>query len=375
MSEELAERSEAGGLRYIEVTELCITRVRKGRGFAYFDQTGARIEDERTREQIESIVIPPAWTRVCIAMDPDAHIQAVGRDAMGRLQYRYHPDWTAIRDNVKAERLIRFGRALPKIREAVERDLNRRRTDQRYAAAVATRLIDRALLRSGHSATTIDDGGRGATTLLKRDVRLNGTKVMLTFTGKGGKRIEKTVRDPILLRRLKKLKRIGKKRLFAFRDEDGRSSYLTARDLNAYLREISGAPVTAKDFRTFAASSDALAALAEAEAPKSERKRKILVAEIMKKTADRLANTPTVARSSYVHPLIVEAFEAEALTPALVRGPARQGLSAAETGLMRFLEEALKASTRASSRPAARKSPVRKTPARKAVRKSRELVA
>jgi DNA topoisomerase-1 len=338
--DDLARRATRFGLHHVDVDALTLQRRKSGRGFIYLDGKGRTIRDQRTRERIKALVIPPAWTEVRIAADPKAHIQAIGRDSLGRLQYRYHDAWKAVRDKVKAERMLRFGRALPKIRARMEEDLRRRRTDRRYAAATAARLIDLALLRSGHSEASIENGGRGAATLLNRDVQLNGSKVVLNFSGKSGKRIKKTLRDPILLCRLRRLKKVGKKRLFGFLDENGRCSYLTARDLNAYLRAAAGVPVTAKDFRTFAATALALASLCEAECPPSESGRKRLVASIMKSTSERLANTPAVTRSSYVHPLVVEAFEANELG-ASVMGRSLNRLDPAETALMRFLEAAL----------------------------------
>ncbi len=352
MTEDLAWRAKRQGLRYVESDKLCLTRQKGRRGFRYLDAQGRVIRSKRILDRIRALVLPPAWTEVCIADDPKAHIQAIGRDSEGRLQYRYHDEWTRIRDKVKAERLLRFGRALPKIRARLDRDLNRRKTDRRYAAAAASRLIDRALLRSGHTVSEPEDGGRGAATLLNSDVQLNGTQVSLNFTGKSGKKIRKSFRDPILLLRLKKLRRIGKERLFGFRDEKGRCCYLSARDLNHYLREAAGQPVTAKDFRTFAASAEALAALCEAEPPTSETAAKKVVAKVMRETAEKLVNTPAVTRSSYVHPLVVEAFVSEQLTPAILNRATRNGLSQAETALMRFLEGVFDAA--ADSREAAK---------------------
>jgi DNA topoisomerase-1 len=340
MNEELARRAKRYGLNYIEAEALCLKRAPTPRGFRYLTADGRALRNPKALERIRSLAIPPAWTEVCIADDPRAHIQAVGRDAEGRLQYRYHDDWTAVRDRVKAIRMLRFGRALPKIRMKLEADLQRRKTDRRYAAAAAGRLIDRALIRAGHPVANAQEGGRGAATLLNRDVQLNGTKVRLKFVGKSGKLINKTIRDPILLSRLRKLKSVGDKRLFGFRDEKGRCNYLSARDLNDYLREAAGQPVTAKDFRTFAASSLALAALCEAPPEESESARKRRVAAVMRQAAEKLANTPAVTRSSYVHPLVVEAFEDGRLQPSILQGATRSGMSHAETALMRFLEEA-----------------------------------
>jgi DNA topoisomerase-1 len=185
--------------------------------------------------------------------------------------------------------------------------------------------------------------------------------VLLNFTGKSGKTIRKAIRDPILLARLRRLKQLGKKRLFAFRDADGRACYLTARDLNEYLREAAGEPVTAKDFRTFAASALALAALCEVDRPDTGSARKRLVAAVMRAASEKLANTPAVTRSSYVHPLVVDAFEDERLQPAMLGGPMRNGLSQAETALMRFLEEVF--GERQPTRPARNGRPQRRVSA------------
>jgi DNA topoisomerase-1 len=342
VTESLAKRAKQHGLRTVNPSDLNLERRKSGRGFVYLDGKGRLIRDRKLIDRINALAIPPAWTEVRIAQDPAAHIQAIGRDNEGRLQYRYHPDWTAVRDQVKAERLQRFGTALPKIRASVEKDLARRKTDQRYAAAAAVRLIDLALLRSGHG-TEPGESGRGVATLLKRDVKLNGTKVFLNFTGKSGKQIRKTIRDPRLPARLRKLKRIGKKRLFAFHDEGGNCCYLTARDLNTYLRQAAGAAVTAKDFRTFAASAHALALLCQADCPPTDRGRKSIIAGVMRETSEKLANTPAVTRSSYVHPLVVDAFERERIDAAWLKGRTRNGLDSSEQALLRFFAETLPA--------------------------------
>ncbi|WP_128291623.1 DNA topoisomerase IB [Afifella aestuarii] len=352
MADTLQERAELCGLNYICAENLKIERRRSGRGFTYRCD-GKTIRDRRLRRRLEDLVIPPAWTSVCIAEDPHAHLQAVGRDQEGRLQYRYHEDWTEVRNAIKAERLLRFGRALPKIRERIARDLDRRRTDRRFSAAVAARLVDRALLRSGHRGEPSDgEGARGATTLLKKDVRLNGRTVTLDFTGKSGKKIHKVIPDTYLPSRLRKLKAIGKRRLFAYRESDGSRAYLNARDLNQYLKNAAGAQVTSKDFRTFAASAAALELFVTSEKPESEVARKRAIASVMREVSDKLANTMAVCRSSYVHPLVVQAFQEERLRADLLRGPHRTHLSAAETALMRFLE-AEEASMKAEHEPAA----------------------
>jgi DNA topoisomerase-1 len=348
MSKDLHRRARRQGLRYVEADALTITRHRCGRGFTYKDEAGRTVRDPEVGARIKTLAVPPAWTEVHIAHDARAHIQAIGRDADGRLQYRYHDDWKEVRDQIKAERLVRFGRALPRIRSRLRRDLGRDQPDLRFAAAAATRLIDRALLRAGHDSVAAEEanGGRGATTLLKRDVHLNGSEIALAFTGKGGKPVRTSVRDPALLIRLKTLKKLGRKWLFVYRAGRGKRRHLTARELNCYLQEAAGEAITAKDFRTFAASSRALGELARAEPPPSKTGRKRTLAATMRATSETLNNTPAVARSSYVHPSIVEAFEAGLLDPAVLRGPQRRGLSAEETALMRFLENKRRPPTR-----------------------------
>jgi len=341
MPTELDARARHCGLTYVSAEDLSVERRPHGRGFSYRDRDGTLVTDRQLRRRFASLAIPPAWTEVWIALDPHAHIQAVGRDAEGRLQYRYHDDWKEVRDGIKAERLLTFGRALPAIREKVEADLRRRTPDRDFSAAVAARLVDRALLRSGHRAEKGEESARGATTLLKRDVKTNGRSVSLAFIGKSGKPIRKKVPDTLLPARLRKLKRIGKERLFAYRTDDGKRAYLSARDLNRYLKDAGGAPVSSKDFRTFAASAAALEEFAVLEPPETKSARQRAVAGVMREVSEKLANTMAVCRSSYVHPLVVEAFEDGRLEPELLNGPHRTQLSAAETALMRFLEKEL----------------------------------
>ncbi|MBZ8135287.1 DNA topoisomerase IB [Afifella sp. IM 167] len=341
MQIELHARARHCGLSYVCVEDLSIERRRHGRGFSYRDGEGRLVTDRDLRRRFADLAIPPAWKEVWLALDPHAHLQAVGRDADGRLQYRYHDDWKEVRDEIKAERLMTFGRALPAIREKIEADLRRRTLDRDFSAAVAARLVDKALLRSGHRAEKGEESARGATTLLKRDVKTNGRSVSLAFIGKSGKAIRKKVPDPLLPSRLRKLKQIGRKRLFAYRTEEGKCAYLTARDLNQYLRDAAGAPVSSKDFRTFAASAAALEEFAQMAPPQTKTAHQRAIAAVMREVSEKLANTMAVCRSSYVHPLVVEAFEAGKLEADLLHGPHRTRLSPGETALMRFLEKEL----------------------------------
>lgn len=332
------------GLRIIDKDALTVTRRPHGDHFRYADVNGKALPAGR-RKQIEALVLPPAWSEVAIAADARAHLQAVGRDGQGRVQYRYHEDWARVRDAVKAERLLAFGRALPRIRERVERDMDRPLHDRRAILATAVRLIDRQLLRVGGERYAAM-GTRGASTLERRNARVKGSTVELLYRAKAGKKVRLRLKDRRLAARVRKLRRTGGGggRLFSWRDADG-THRLHASQINAYLADLAhghlsrkpAAPVSAKDFRTFAASALALEALSTAPADTATARKRALAAT-MREVSERLRNTPAVARSSYVHPLVVRAFEGGELDAALVRGPVRGGLDRAETGLMRLLE-------------------------------------
>ena len=326
------------GLTITDTNALTIERRRHGRGFTYRDSATGRTVNGARRREIEALVLPPAWEEVRVSPEACTHLQAVGRDGKRRVQYRYHEDWARVRDAVKTERLIRFGRALPRIRAAVEADMKRPLNDRRGVTATAVRLIDRQLLRVG-SEQYLADGTRGASTLANRSVKVARKAVELTFRAKAGKRVNLRLKDTKLARRVRKLRRRGGKRLFSWRS--GRKvKSVNARLINAYLTDAGGAPVSAKDFRTFAGSALALERLCEAldDEPSSLTTRRRATASAVRDVSERLRNTPAVARSSYIHPSIVAAFEDGTLDPNLVRGRRRRGLDAAETGLMGFLK-------------------------------------
>jgi DNA topoisomerase-1 len=327
------------GLIYVETSSLQLRRQRWGKGFAYRDARGKILRDKNLRARINQLAIPPAWTEVCIAGDERAHIQAIGRDAEGRLQYRYHPDWDQARATAKKGRLKRLGSALPRLRNAVRKALAAPELTRTKVVAAVVRLIDRALLRPGYEEYARSEGGRGASTLLKRDVALDGNKVVLVFKGKGGKEIRRELRDPLLARVLGKLSASRGPRLFGFADGNGGKRPVTAREVNEFLAEASGAEISAKDFRTFRASATALAVLAEHNGHESERLRKKAIVAAADEASKILVNTRTVARSSYIHPSVIEAYEAGKLESSLFRGRMRKGLSRIESALMRFLEK------------------------------------
>jgi DNA topoisomerase-1 len=321
------------GLRRIETSELTIERVAAKEGFQYV-RDGKRAVSRRDLKRIAELVIPPAWSDVRIACDSDSHLQAVGRDEAGRLQYIYHSSWDDVRAAAKAFRLQQLGQALPSLRPAVEEHLTKDSANLPLAAAA--RLVDLLHLRAGHETYAGDEGGRGVATLLKRHVQIDGASFRLNFRGKGGKRIDKTHADPALAEVLAELRRIRGPRLFKLKTKDGYRP-MTAADLNAYLTEVSGKPITAKDFRTLFASAAALDRLCSLDAVDSAAKRRGIIAEIAREISLELANTPAIARKSYIHPLIISKFETCELE-GFSNARARAGLTPAESKLMRFFE-------------------------------------
>jgi DNA topoisomerase I len=323
-------------LVYIDAAELGWRRRRCGRGFSYIDASGKTLKDAAVKDRIKSLAIPPAWTEVCIADDPRAHLQAIGRDAAGRLQYRYHPDWDKARAEVKQKRLVRFGEALPRVRRAVTKALAEPRLTRTKVVAAVVRLIDRARLRPGYDEYARADGGRGAATLLKKDVRVEADRIVLEFDGKGGRRTRHVVKDAPLARVVKQL--WARRGLRLFRLPGRRSAPVSAREVNAFLVEASGENVSAKDFRTFSASAGALATLAGADDGGSEAAKKEALIEAADIASEELANTRAVARSSYIHPAVIKAYTQGKLSARVLEGRARRGLTKVESALLRFFK-------------------------------------
>ena len=297
------------GLRYITTDALTIRRRRQGDSFTFISASGRTIHDPVTRARLKRLAVPPAYQDVLYAKDPRAHIQAVGRDAAGRLQYRYHKDWEKVRERRKAKRLQRLVQALPRIRPAVNRHLAAAEPTREFALSAVIELVACSAIRPGSESYAKTHSTRGAATLLKSDVKRSGNRIALTFRAKGGKLVEKDVRAPRFAKALDSLRRLAGPRLFQYRDEDGTPQIVTTNDVNAFLREIAGVKISLKDFRTLCASVAALQALARIEPAPSERGRRRQVKEAVTAVAEQLANTPTICRKSYVHQTIVAAFE------------------------------------------------------------------
>lgn len=324
-------------LRQVTVGQLAIRRRRRGRGFEYVDDGGRRLTDAATLDRIRSLAIPPAYQDVRIARHPNAHLQAVGRDDAGRLQYRYHPEWEVVRARRKSEQLADFCAVLPGIRRRISRDLRADGLPRRRVLAAVITLIDRTHIRIGCEDYVHSGRSRGAATLLKSNVRCSGERVALSFNGKGGREIACEIDCAPLARVIVALSRLPGRRLFQYRGEDGKRCRVTAGDVNGYLQTIAGLPVTAKNFRTLAASAAAAEMLSGIEPARSRRGRRKQVAAVVAKVAEMLGNTPAVARKSYVLPEVLGAFDGERLQGPR-RGKGARGLNRGEALVRRLLK-------------------------------------
>ena len=311
-------------LRHSTAEELEIRRVRRGKGFSYHDGGGSRVADAATLERIRGIVIPPAWTDVRISNDPDAHLQAVGRDQRGRLQYRYHPDWTAFRDRVKFDRLPAFANTLPSVRKRIDADLALPGVPRDKVLATVTELLQTTLIRVGNDEYARDNGAYGLTTFRNRHARVSGSEIAFVFTGKSGISHEVHARDRRVAKVLRECQEIPGQRLFQYLDDDGTPTPIHSHDVNEYLRDAADADITAKDFRTWVATVATASALGPLDPPTSEREERAVVKEAIERVAADLGNTPTVCRASYVHPRVLEAFPTGTLHDSWANTPPRK---------------------------------------------------
>jgi DNA topoisomerase-1 len=296
------------GLRYATDAEPGIGRKRAGRGFSYIGPDGARIADKSTRAWIRSLAIPPAWTDVWICASQRGHLQATGRDARGRKQYRYHPDWRAVRDEAKYGRMLAFGQALPRIRRRVDADLRRQGLQRERVLAAVVRLLEKTRVRVGNEEYARDNRSFGLTTLRDRHAQVGSKRIRFRFRGKGGRVNEVELSDARLARIVARCQDLPGQELFAYLDEDGEVRAVGSSDVNDYLREISGQDFTAKDFRTWAGTVLAAWALQEFQEVDSEAEAKRNVVRAIERVAEWLGNTPAVSRSSYVHPSVIDAY-------------------------------------------------------------------
>lgn len=321
----------ARGLDIVGPDSLTWRRRRCGGGFVFLDQDGRAVREAADLARLKALAVPPAYREVRFAPRAEAHLQAVGLDAAGRLQYRYHPRWAEVREDLKARRLEGLAKALPAIRRAVGRALAAGEPDRRVAVAAVVELVSQTAIRAGGEEYAREHGTRGAATLLKSNVRLGDDPVVtLSFRAKGGKAVTKEVRCPRFRKVIGRLFELPGRRVFQYRDAaSGEIHAVRAADVNGFLRQVAGRPISLKDFRTLVASAAALQALAGTAPAASAAKRRRQVSEAVVAVAEQLANTPTVCRTSYVHERVIEAFEAGALRKMAVR-KARSPVAQAE---------------------------------------------
>jgi DNA topoisomerase I len=347
-----ADSALEAGLRYVTDARPGIQRRRAGKGFTYIGADGRRITDGAKLAWIRGLAIPPAWTDVWICPSQQGHLQATGRDARGRKQYRYHPDWRAARDDAKYERMIAFGQALPRIRRRVDRDLRRHGLPRERVLAAVVRLLEKTPVRVGNEEYARDNSSYGLTTLRDRHAKVGAARIRFRFRGKGGKPHEIELSDARLARIVSRCQDLPGQELFGYLDADGEVRSVGSEDVNEYLREISGQEFTAKDFRTWAGTVLAAWALRELSDVDSQAPAKRNVVRAVKRVAEWLGNTPAVSRASYVHPSIIEAYldgdvvraaretADEALTEHLT------DLSAREAAVLALLRQRLRAEER-----------------------------
>jgi len=300
--------AKAAGLRYVLDDRPGIRREPDGDGFRYVDAKGEPVDDEATLKRIKSLAIPPAWTDVWICPQANGHLQATGRDARGRKQYRYHPKWREVRDEVKYERMINFGKALPKIRKEVDRALALPGLPRDKVLATIVYLLEATMMRIGNDEYARENKSYGLTTLRNRHVKIDGSEVEFRFRGKSGVYHDVKVHDRRLARIIQRTRDLPGQDLFQYLDEDGERHTVGSSDVNDYLRTITGEDYTAKDFRTWSGTVLAAMALQEFEAVDSDAQAKKNVVRAIESVAERLGNTPSVCRKCYVHPAVLDAY-------------------------------------------------------------------
>ena len=321
-------------LRHSSDTEPGITRKRIGRAWGYFDAKGKRISDRGEIDRLNAVALPPAYTDAWFCADPNGHLQATGIDARGRKQYRYHPDYRAKRDNAKFDGLLDFGKALPKLRRRVDRDVRRRTLSRDTVLAAVISLLDKEHIRVGNEEYARDNKSFGATTLRGRHLKKKGSALMMRFTGKHGIVHEAKITDSNLKRIVKRAQELPGQMLFQFINGSGEPQAVTSSDVNAYIREATGGEFTAKHFRTWGASVIAFDQLLK----KADAAR-ISVKTVVEPVAEALGNTVAMSRKSYVHPALIEAVKDEPRDPldGMDRPRGRKWLSSAEVGLLAYL--------------------------------------
>ncbi|MFN2477136.1 MAG: DNA topoisomerase IB [Chthoniobacterales bacterium] len=347
------EAAKEAGLRYVSDDQPGYTRKQKGDDFEYFDTHGKPITDEARLLRIRRLAVPPAYADVWICPTANGHLQATGRDARGRKQYRYHEKWREARDETKYDRMLSFGTALPKIRKQIEADLALPGLPKNKVLATIVSIMERTFIRVGNEEYARTNDSYGLTTMRNKHVAVKGAKVQFNFRGKSGVEHQIAVADRRLARIVKKVQDLPGQELFAYVDEEEVVHDLTSQDVNDYLREITGEQFTAKDFRTWAGTVLAAVALNAVEAFENKTQAKKNVKSAITAVAKILGNTPSVCRKCYVHPAVLESY----LSGGMIEGLKRKteealernapDLRSVEAAVMQFLEERLAATAKA----------------------------
>jgi DNA topoisomerase-1 len=332
------------GLVYSSDAGPGITRVRRGRGFAYRSPSGRPLRDPATLRRIARLAVPPAWTDVWISPNPRGHLQATGRDARRRKQFRYHPRWTAMRDADKFAHLVGFCRVLPQIRRRVARDLRTPGLSQEKVIAAIVRLLETTFIRVGNEEYATENRSYGLTTLRDRHAKVSGNTIRLAFRGKSGKDVEAEVTDPRVARVVKKCQDLPGQLLFGYIDQNGERRTVSSEDVNQYLHDTTGADYTAKDFRTWGGTVLAAVSLRALHGFESEAEAKRNVVAAIDRVARRVGNTRAVSRRSYVHPAVIDSYLDNRLDSALRRRADRllegaPAIPSVEAGVLKLIRK------------------------------------
>jgi DNA topoisomerase-1 len=336
------DSAQAAGLRYVSDAKPGIRRKRAGTGFSYIGVDGRPLRDKATLARIRKLAIPPAYTDVWICPTANGHLQATGRDARGRKQYRYHPKWREVRDETKFSRMLAFSEVLPKLRARLEEDLAKPGLPREKVLATVVRLLECTAIRVGNDEYARANRSYGLTTLQDHHVEVSGSTLRFQFRGKSGKTHRVALSDRRLARIVARCQALPGADLFQYEDDEGEQVAIGSGDVNDYLREITGEEFTAKDFRTWAGTLQAVAALEEVGPAATQREAKSTILKAIDRVAERLNNTRAVCRKYYVHPAVLETYAAGTLHDALQNGgPPKVGtgsaLSPEEQAVVRLL--------------------------------------
>jgi DNA topoisomerase I len=335
------ESAQAAGLRYVSDTQPGIRRKKSGKGFPYIGPDGKTIRESKELARIRSLAIPPAYTDVWICPSPNGHIQATGRDARGRKQYRYHPKWREVRDETKFGRMLAFSQVLPKIRSRIERDLSLPGLPREKVLATVVRLLECTCIRVGNDEYAKSNRSFGLTTLQDRHVEISGSNLRFEFRGKSGKMHKVDLNDRRLARIVERCQDLPGEDLFQYLDDEGVRQTIGSGDVNQYIREISGQEFTAKDFRTWAGTLLAIEALTRIGPFSTQRSAKSNVLKAIDEVAEQLNNTRAVCRKYYVHPVVLASYMEGNLLEHLGGGSKQSGkedLAADEAAVVRLLQ-------------------------------------